>query len=161
MAGTRASEEVLLAEHLAPPGESRTPRPDPLSTEVRLSMSQSLYEQLGGFSFVRKLVLDFYDRVLDEDDLIPFFQNTDMARLVDHQTKFWSTLLGGPASYDRDQLDVLHSSMGVEDQHFDLVLELAVETLEDHEVGSEHIESLTKAFESYRSAIVARNKADA
>ena len=124
-------------------------------------MSQSLYDQLGGFSFVRKLVSDFYDRVLDEDDLVPFFQDTDMARLVDHQTKFWSTLLGGPASYDRAQLEVLHKSMGVEDQHFDLVLELAVETLEDHDVGSEHVANLAKAFESYRSAIVVGSETDA
>jgi truncated hemoglobin YjbI len=93
--------------------------------------------------------------------LVRFFEKTDMARLVDHQTKFWSTLLGGPASYDREQLAVLHGSMGVQDQHFDLVLELAVETLEDHEVGSEHIEGLAQAFESYRSAIVMGGEAGA
>jgi hemoglobin len=51
-------------------------------------MSNTLYDQLGGFSVVRKLVSDFYDRVLEEDDLAPFFKDTDMAHLIDHQTKF-------------------------------------------------------------------------
>jgi hemoglobin len=121
----------------------------------------TLYDELGGFSFVRKLVSDFYDRVLDEEDLVPFFQHTDMARLIDHQTKFWSTLLGGPASYDRQQLEVIHKSMGVNDEHFDLILELAVETLEDHDVRSEHVASLAKAFEAYRPAIVMGKDVDA
>ena len=61
-------------------------------------MSKSLYDQLGGFSVVRKLVSDFYDRVLKEEDLAPFFKDTDMADLIDHQTKFWTTLLGGVVS---------------------------------------------------------------
>jgi hemoglobin len=71
-------------------------------------MTAGLYEQLGGFSVVRKLVSDFYDRVLDETDLEPFFDNTDMATLVDHQTKFWAMLLGGPASYTEDQMRHIH-----------------------------------------------------
>ncbi len=117
-------------------------------------MSNSLYDQLGGFSFVRKLVSDFYDRLLDEDDLAPFFENTDMARLVDHQTKFWATALGGPASYTPDQLKAIHRSMGVEDRHFDLVLELIAETLEDNEVDDDDIGAIMKAFEAYRSVVV-------
>jgi truncated hemoglobin YjbI len=34
-------------------------------------MTISLYDQLGGFSKVRKVVSDFYDRVLEEEDLAP------------------------------------------------------------------------------------------
>lgn len=67
-------------------------------------MSETLYDQLGGFKFVRKIVSDFYDRVLDDDDLSPFFENTDMATQIDHQTQFIAMLLGGPASYTNEQL---------------------------------------------------------
>jgi len=117
-------------------------------------VSKSLYDELGGFSAVRKLVSDFYDRVLEEDDLAPFFKDTDMANLIDHQTKFWTTLLGGPASYTDEQLKNIHAKMGIEDQHFDLILDLAVETLEDHDVDSQHIDNIAEQLKGYRPSVV-------
>ena len=119
-------------------------------------MSQSVYEQLGGFSEVRKIVSEFYDRVLEEDEVARFFQNTDMASLIDHQTKFWATILGGPVSYSEEQLTAVHANMGVEDDHFDLVCELVVETLEDHDVAPDQIERIAKTLRDYRFAIVVK-----
>ena len=34
--------------------------------------------------------------------------------------------------------------MGIAEQHFDLVVELVMETLEDHAVGEEHLGSIAK-----------------
>jgi hemoglobin len=117
-------------------------------------MSNTLYDQLGGFSSVRKLVSDFYDRVLEEEDLAPFFASTDMASLIDHQTKFWATLLGGPVSYTPEQMQKLHASMGIQNHHFDLVVELVVETLEDNNIEQQHIDNIAKSLDGYRSRIV-------
>ncbi len=50
--------------------------------------------------------------------------------------------------------------MGIAEQHFDLVVELVMETLEDHAVGEEHLGSIAKAFEPYRSVIVMGNDTD-
>ena len=122
-------------------------------------MSKSLYDQLGGFSVVRKLVSDFYDRVLKEEDLAPFFKDTDMADLIDHQTKFWTTLLGGPASYTDEQLRKIHT-MGIQDHHFDLVVDLAVETLEDHDIDAQHIGDISEQLRGYRSSIVVAKDSD-
>ena len=123
-------------------------------------MSNSLYDQLGGFSAVRRLVSDFYDRVLEEDDLAPFFKDTDMAHLIDHQTKFWTTLLGGPASYTTDQLRKIHATMGIKDRHFDLVAELVAETLEDHDIDEQHARSFVENLANYRSCIVIAEDCD-
>ena len=48
---------------------------------------QTLYEKYGGFSNVSKIVFAFYDTLLDDDDIGPFFDDIDMAKMVDHQTK--------------------------------------------------------------------------
>jgi hemoglobin len=118
-------------------------------------VSQTAYDQLGGFSSVRKLVSDFYDRVLEEESLAVFFKDTNMADLIDHQTKFWAFLLGGPASYTEEQLLKIHSSLNISDDHFDLILELAAETLEDNDVDGEQIAGIAAKLKSYRSTIVA------
>ena len=121
-------------------------------------MSSSLYDELGGFLAVRRIVSDFYDRVLQEESLAPFFNDTNMAELIDHQAKFWVTLLGGPASYTHDQLLNVHSGMGIKDVHFDLVVDLAQETLEDHDVDEEQIAAVKKSLQKYRSSIVVSSK---
>ena len=121
-------------------------------------MSTSLYDELGGFSVVRRIVSDFYDRVLEEEDLAPFFSNTNMAELIDHQTKFWATLLGGPASYTHDQLLNVHTDLGVKDVHFDLVVDLAEETLEDHDLDAVQIAAVKESLQKYRSCIVVSSK---
>ena len=117
-------------------------------------MSQTLYDQLGGFSAVRKLVSDFYDRVLDEEDVASFFRDTEMSKLIDHQTKFFATLLGGPVSYTDEQLRKLHTSMGIQDHHFDVILGLVQETLEDHDIDEQAVTSIIEKMNTYRSAIV-------
>ncbi|MHC5029189.1 MAG: group I truncated hemoglobin [Planctomycetota bacterium] len=117
-------------------------------------MTEALYDQLGGFSAVRKLVSDFYDRVLYDEELAPFFVDVAMADLIDHQTKFWATLLGGPASYTQDQLKRVHATMGIRDRHFDLAMEHVTETLEDHDVAGDDITRVAEALQGYRSSIV-------
>ena len=117
-------------------------------------MSQTLYDQLGGFSAVRKLVSDFYDRVLDEEGVASFFRDTEMSKLIDHQTKFFATLLGGPVSYTDEQLRKLHTSMGIQDHHFDVILDLVQETLEDHDIDKQAVTSIIEKMNTYRSAIV-------
>ncbi len=123
-------------------------------------MSQTLYDQLGGFSAVRKFVSNSYDRVLDEEDLAPFFDGTEMASLIDHQTKFWATLLGGPASYTEEQLRKIHASMGIQDRHFDLWIDLAKETLEDGDIDEQQIASIIEKLKAYRPSLVAVEHSD-
>lgn len=62
-------------------------------------MAQSLFEKYGGFAQISKVVMVFYDKVLDPDLVGPFFDNIDMRRQIDHQTQFIASVMGGPASY--------------------------------------------------------------
>ena len=67
-------------------------------------MRQTIFERYGGFSKVSKVVMSFYDKILNSSILAPYFAKTDMKRLIDHQTKFISSLMGGPASYTSEHL---------------------------------------------------------
>jgi len=61
-------------------------------------MSTSLFEHYGGFAKISRVVSEFYDKMLESPNLASYFENTDMRRLVDHQTKFIASLMGGRPS---------------------------------------------------------------
>ncbi len=82
-------------------------------------MSETIFQKYGGFSTLSGVVLTFYDKVLDSDQIGDFFEEVDMKRLVDHQAKFVSSLLGGPASYPDEQLRHSHGQRGISDMDFD------------------------------------------
>jgi truncated hemoglobin YjbI len=56
----------------------------------------TLFDKYGGFAMVSKIVMDFYDRVLESEIAGPFFDGIDMRRQIDHQTKFIAQILGAP-----------------------------------------------------------------
>ncbi|WP_419906772.1 group I truncated hemoglobin [Hoeflea sp.] len=115
---------------------------------------QTLFEKYGGFSKISRVVLAFYDTLLDSDEIGPFFDEVDMSRMVDHQTKFVASLLGGPASYTDNQLRQLHSHLAIEDSHFDELKVVLGGTLEDHGFSAEDIEAVLHEFENRRTLIV-------
>jgi len=67
-------------------------------------MADTIFERYGGFSAVRRIVSDFYDRVLDSPVIAHHFEKVDMKRLLDHQARFIAAVTGGPASYSDEHL---------------------------------------------------------
>jgi hemoglobin len=114
----------------------------------------SIYEELGGFTTVRKVVVEFYNNVLEEDELAKYFASTNMERQIDHQTKFISQLLGGPAEYSNDHLKKVHAHMSITNNHFDMIKEILCDTLEDFDLSDEHVEYVGGEFEIRRNIIV-------
>jgi hemoglobin len=43
------------------------------------ALSNTVFERYGGFASVRKVVSDFYDRVLESPDLLPYFERIECA----------------------------------------------------------------------------------
>lgn len=121
---------------------------------------QSLFEKYGGFSKVSRIVLSFYDTLLDSDEIGPFFDDIDMSKMVDHQTKFIASLLGGPASYTDRQLHQLHRHLDITDGHFDELKLVLTDTLSGHGVESQDVETVLKEFENRRTQIVGPSNVD-
>ena len=117
-------------------------------------VEQTLYEKYGGFSQVSRIVLAFYDTLLDSDEIGPFFDNVDMSKMVDHQTKFIASLLGGPAAYTDNQLKQLHSHLDVKDKHFDELESILRDTLLQHGLAEEDVEAVVSEFSNRRDLIV-------
>lgn len=105
-------------------------------------MAASMFDRYGGFATVRKIVLDFYDKMLDSPSLSGHFANTEMARLIDHQTKFIAYVMGGPASYTNEQLKKAHVGLRISEKDFSEMSALLEETLEDHGMSAEDVDQV-------------------
>lgn len=115
---------------------------------------QSLFERYGGFSTVSKIVMAFYDKVLDSDIAGPFFEHVDMRALIDHQTKFVAQVMGGPVEYTNDVLRAVHARHAIDRKAFDEVAALMRETLEDFEVTPDDIDTIMDEIASRASYII-------
>ena len=120
-------------------------------------MSRTIFERYGGFASISKVVSAFYDQMLDSEDTARFFEGVDMRRLIDHQTKFISTLMGGPSSYSQEQLKRAHVRLGIDTATFDKSAKLLSETLEDFDFDESDIAEVLAEFNSYKWVIVTKD----
>ena len=111
----------------------------PTGYTVGKIMSASMFERYGGFATVSKVVMAFYDKVLDSDVIGDYFEDIDMPALSDHQTKFIAMAMGGPASYTNDTLRQVHAGLEIDTTAFNEAVALLQQTLEEFEVQPEDI----------------------
>lgn len=81
------------------------------------SEHETLYERVGGEDGISLLVESFYDRVLADPELRPFFEDTAMDKLRRMQHEFFTAALGGPGDYSGRPLDQAHAGRGIEARH--------------------------------------------
>jgi hemoglobin len=116
---------------------------------------QTMFERVGGFATVRRIVSDFYARVLSSPHLEPYFSDVDMPRLVDHQVKFITAVTGGPAVFSDQMIVRAHAKLGITPADFDEMVALLVETLEDHELSPADVQEVERAVIRRRHLVVA------
>ncbi|MEP3279466.1 MAG: group 1 truncated hemoglobin [Stappiaceae bacterium] len=92
---------------------------------------QSIFERSGGFAAISKVVINFYNRVLDSDTVGPYFENINLATLIDHQTKFIAQVMGGPVAYSDEQLKRIHEKHAINQNAFEEVAELMKQSLQE------------------------------
>ena len=122
-------------------------------------MSQTIYEKYGGFKTISRIVMTFYEMALDSDQIGGYFEDIDMPRLIDHQTKFISSLVGGPASFSDERIEAVHRHLNISHADFDEMTELFAEALSRHGMSEPDIRTALAAIEEKRSIIVVRDAA--
>ncbi|POF32731.1 group I truncated hemoglobin [Roseibium marinum] len=117
-------------------------------------MAKALFDKYGGFKSVSRIVMAFYEKVLDSDEIGDFFDNVDMPSLIDHQTKFIASLLGGPVSYSDERIKKAHASLDLTHEDFDEVGRLLKETLTEQGIEPQDIDTVMREIESRRTSIL-------
>lgn len=119
----------------------------------------SLYEQLGGDKAVDAAVDIFYRKVLADDRVNGFFDDTDMERQAAKQKAFLTMAFGGPHNYSGRDMRDGHKRLverGLDDSHVDAIIELLGESLRELNVPDELIAQVAAIAESTRNDVLNR-----
>lgn len=81
----------------------------------------SLFDKLGGFAAVSKVVGEFYDELEQNPVTAPYFTGMNMEKLIDHQVKFLSQALGGPQQYSGMAMNAAHKNLAITEDAFNEV----------------------------------------
>jgi hemoglobin len=102
----------------------------------------SLYERLGGSSGISDLVVEFYERVLNDPVLVPFFHNTSMEHLRRMQEEFFTIASGGPSTSCTMSLRAAHSGRGITDKQFQRFVDHLLATLETRGLDADDVDRI-------------------
>lgn len=118
-----------------------------------------LYEKLGGAQAVDAAVDIFYRKVLADDRVNGFFDDTDMERQAAKQKAFLTMAFGGPHNYTGRDMREGHKHLvarGLNDTHVDVIIELLGESLRELNVPEPLIAEVAAIAESTRDDVLNR-----
>lgn len=119
----------------------------------------TLYEQLGGEAAVDAAVDIFYRKVLSDERICHFFDGIDMDRQAAKQKSFLIFAFGGPNNYTGKDMRTAHAHLvaqGLNDSHFDAVVENLGATLAELGVAAELIQQVAAIAETTRADVLDR-----
>lgn len=122
-------------------------------------MSDTLFDQLGGEGAVDAAVDIFYRKVLSDERISHFFDGVDMEQQAAKQKAFLTMAFGGPNNYTGDDMRKGHAHLvkdGLNDGHFDAVVENLGATLTELGVSDALIGEVVKVCETTRSDVLGK-----
>lgn len=119
----------------------------------------SLFEQLGGEAAVDAAVDIFYRKVLEDYRINRYFNNVDMEQQAAKQKAFLTMAFGGPNNYTGQDMRNAHArlvKMGLDDSHFDAVMENLTATLKELNVPENLIAQVDALAETTRNDVLGK-----
>ncbi|WP_247007710.1 truncated hemoglobin [Halorientalis litorea] len=115
----------------------------------------TLYDRLGGREGIRAVVDDFYDRLVADDDLGPFFADADVDSLRRTQTDFLCEAAGGPETYDAAPVRAAHLDVPFEPADIQRAVEHLYESLDAFDVPEDDADAVVGAIAAYEDDLLA------
>ncbi len=109
----------------------------------------SLYDRLGGEATVNRLVDDFYDRLLVDPELAPFFAKSDMNHQRSMLREFIASALDGPAKYTGKGIAEAHQGRGIKPSHVQKFVDILLAAIKDFGVNRRDIDEIIARINTY------------
>ncbi|MEO1077933.1 MAG: group 1 truncated hemoglobin [Pseudomonadota bacterium] len=122
----------------------------------------SLYERLGGERATQSLVGALYFQILNDSRLARFFDGANVGMLLRHQKDFLSIAFGGEAAYAGRSMREAHHRLvekrGLNDEHFDALVEITTSVLRDLGYADSLVEEAVNRLELLRGEVLGRDE---
>ena len=115
---------------------------------------QSLYDRVGGKEAIASLVDQFYDRVLDDPELEPFFRFTPMEKLRSMQLEFFAAALDGPVQYSGQPLDYIHQGRGITTKHLTRFMGHLLMTIREVHPNEQEVDEMIQRISMYANEVL-------
>jgi hemoglobin len=122
--------------------------------------SDSLYDRLGGEATVTALIDTFYERIIADDDLRPFFEHSSMDTLRRMQREFIAAALGGPIVYAGRSIREAHAGRGITKKHLALFIEHLMESLKVHDISDQDSYDIISRLNKYADDVTGDTNVD-
>jgi hemoglobin len=114
----------------------------------------TLYERIGGATAIDTMVVEFYNRVLSDGELQPFFEHTEMDKLRAMQREFFSAALDGPITYTGRPLAYVHHGHGIGRKHFAKFVDHLLQTLKARGLPEGEVRDVIARVSTYIGEVV-------
>ena len=118
---------------------------------------KTLYERIGGHAAVLATVTKLYGKILEDERLIPFFENIDVEKLRSSQYEFVKKAFGGPSAFQNQDIRRAHANLvknGLNSEHFDLVAGHLQSVLKELNVPEDMITEALLIIDSTRDDVL-------
>lgn len=119
----------------------------------------SLYDELGGAEAIDATVDIFHSKILVDDRISHFFNGVDIEGLAVKQKAFLTVVFGGPNNYTGKRMRSVHAHLiekGLNDFHFDAVVENLAETLTELGASNDKIQEVAAIAETIRHDVLGK-----
>jgi hemoglobin len=117
----------------------------------------TLYDRIGGEATVARVIDNFYNRVLTDPELEPFFRHSSMETLRRMQVEFFGAALDGPQKYSGLSLAHTHQDRGITVHHFNRFTQHLLQTLRDLGIDEHDASEVVNRINTYADDIVGRS----
>jgi len=104
----------------------------------------TLYERIGGRDAIAELVADFYERVLADQELAPFFTSASIERLRSMQLEFFTTATGGPQTYSGLSIRDAHAGRAIGSRQLTHFVDHLVATLKERGLERDDVDEIVR-----------------
>ena len=118
-----------------------------------MAEEQTLFDRIGGAEAVERTVDAFYQKVLGDDELKPFFSSTPMEKLQRMQYEFFAAALDGPTRYTGRPLNEAHQGRGIEARHLQRFLDHLIDTLHLQDIPEAELMEVISRINTYANEI--------
>ena len=120
----------------------------------------TLFDEIGGESNIKLLVTTFYQHVLADPMLSPFFENVPVERLQSMQLEFFRVALGGSESSTDFDLHKVHRRLNLKVEHLTRFTDHLLSTLREIGIEEERCNKVHQRIAAYSHDILGDSTVD-